>query len=109
MLTAINRVHAKNGPWVGNGGYEYKLVLIAAVLALAETGPGSPSVDAALGERARRVRKWAALALLAGVGSRDRARASPRPTDAPEPAAEPETESQGGGRPRPRTIHARQA
>jgi putative oxidoreductase len=35
MLTAIRRVHFKNGPWVTNGGYEYNLVLIAAVLALA--------------------------------------------------------------------------
>ena len=23
MLTAINRVHLKNGPWATNGGYEY--------------------------------------------------------------------------------------
>src|SRR5438270_999598 len=29
MLTAINRVHLKNGPWVSNGGYEYNAVLIA--------------------------------------------------------------------------------
>lgn len=36
MLTAIKTVHAKNGPWVTNGGYEYNVVLIAAVLALAE-------------------------------------------------------------------------
>src|SRR5271167_3571701 len=40
MLTAIHRVHAKNGPWVAKGGYEYNLVLIAAALALAEVGPG---------------------------------------------------------------------
>ena len=40
MLTAIHRVHAKNGPWAANGGYEYNLVLIAAALALAEVGPG---------------------------------------------------------------------
>ncbi len=36
MLTAIHRVHAKNGPWVAKGGYEYNVVLIAAVLALVE-------------------------------------------------------------------------
>jgi putative oxidoreductase len=36
MLTAIRTVHLKNGPWATNGGYEYNLVLIAAVLALAE-------------------------------------------------------------------------
>ena len=49
MLTAIKRVHLDKGPWVANGGYEYNLVLIAAVLALAEVGPGQPSFDAALG------------------------------------------------------------
>ena len=49
MLTAIHRVHLKNGPWVSSGGYEYNVVLIAAVLALAETGPGEPSLDSALG------------------------------------------------------------
>jgi len=37
MLTAIDRIHARNGPWLTNGGYEYNLVLIAAVLALAES------------------------------------------------------------------------
>jgi putative oxidoreductase len=36
MLTAIHRVHAKNGPWLSNGGYEYNVVLIAAVLTLVE-------------------------------------------------------------------------
>jgi len=40
MLTAIHRVHLKNGPWSSNGGYEYNAVLIAAVLVLAEVGPG---------------------------------------------------------------------
>ena len=49
MLTAIYRVHFKHGPWVANGGYEYNAVLIAAVLALTETGPGEPSLDHALG------------------------------------------------------------
>ena len=37
MLTAIDTVHLKNGPWSSNGGYEYNVVLIAAALALAET------------------------------------------------------------------------
>jgi putative oxidoreductase len=48
MITAIRKAHIKHGPWVTNGGYEYNLVLIGASLALAETGPGSPSVDSAL-------------------------------------------------------------
>src|ERR1700749_982561 len=30
MLTAIHKVHLKNGPWTNNGGYEYNAVLIAA-------------------------------------------------------------------------------
>jgi putative oxidoreductase len=48
MITAIRTVHLEKGPWVTNGGYEYNLTLIAAVLALSETGPGRPSVDAAV-------------------------------------------------------------
>ena len=50
MLTAIHRVHLKNGPWVTNGGYEYNAVLIAAALALTEVGPGELSLDHALGQ-----------------------------------------------------------
>jgi putative oxidoreductase len=48
MITAIRKVHLSQGPWVSNGGYEYNLTLIALVTALAETGPGAPSVDDAL-------------------------------------------------------------
>jgi putative oxidoreductase len=48
MMTAIRKVHFKNGPWVTGGGYEYNLVLIAATAALVEAGPGRPSVDAVL-------------------------------------------------------------
>jgi putative oxidoreductase len=69
MLTAIRKVHAKNGPWASNGGYEYNAVLIAAVLALAELGPGRWSADAALGIE-KKGTKWALAALAAGaVGS----------------------------------------
>jgi putative oxidoreductase len=48
MITAIRKVHADKGPWVTGGGYEYNLVMIAAVTALADDGPGRPSVDAAI-------------------------------------------------------------
>lgn len=68
MLTAIERVHLKNGPWVTKGGYEYNAVLIAAVLALTESGPGTPSLDAALG-RVRSGGAWTAAALGAGIGA----------------------------------------
>jgi putative oxidoreductase len=45
MTTAIRKVHLPNGPWAANGGWEYNAVLIAAVTALAETGPGELSLD----------------------------------------------------------------
>ena len=82
MLTAINRVHLKNGPWVTKGGYEYNVVLIAAVLELVEMGPGCPSVDAALGTE-KSGPKWA-LASLAGavigaVGAHVAAESHPAP------------------------------
>jgi putative oxidoreductase len=48
MVTAIRKAHANNGPWVTNGGYEYNLVIVAAMAALAEHGPGAASVDDAL-------------------------------------------------------------
>ena len=51
MITAIRKVHLPNGPWATQGGYEYNLVLIAALLALADEGPGTPSVDAALDDQ----------------------------------------------------------
>src|SRR3954463_2991715 len=47
MITAIRKAHLEKGPWVTNGGYEYNLTLIAAMLALTEAGPGRPSVDEA--------------------------------------------------------------
>lgn len=49
MITAIRKVHLSNGAWAANGGYEYNLVLIAALLDLAENGPGDLSLDAAAG------------------------------------------------------------
>lgn len=91
MLTAIRTVHLKNGPWAGNGGYEYNVVLIAAVLALADAGPGGLSLDAALG-RERKGSGWALAALGAGVigaaGAKLVADAAPAPPDAaPAPPA----------------------
>ncbi|MGH2863982.1 MAG: DoxX family protein [Solirubrobacteraceae bacterium] len=94
MITAIKTVHIKNGPWVSNGGYEYNVVLIAAVLTLVEAGPGGLSLDAALG-RERSGAGWTMAALAAGVtgaaGAHLVARSSPAPVaGAPEsPAPEP--------------------
>ena len=67
MTTAIRKVHGPKGPWNMEGGYEYNLVLIAATAALIEAGPGSPSVDRALGTEAKGT-GWALAALAAGVG-----------------------------------------
>jgi putative oxidoreductase len=90
MLTAIHRVHLKNGPWVTDQGYEYNLVLIAAAAALAETGPGSPSIDSARGSQMHGP-KWAALSLLLGalgaLGAKAVADAAPAPEPQPEPTA----------------------
>jgi putative oxidoreductase len=66
MVTAIRKVHIKNGPWVTNGGYEYNLVLLGAMLAISETGPGRPSVDAALFPRLHGT-GWALAQLAAGA------------------------------------------
>jgi putative oxidoreductase len=63
MVTAIRKVHAAKGPWVTSGGYEYNVVLIAALTALAENGPGRPSVD---GDRFRGP-FWALASLGAGI------------------------------------------
>jgi putative oxidoreductase len=49
MSSAVYHVHAPNGPWVTKGGWEYNVVLIAVVLAVAAEGPGELSLDHALG------------------------------------------------------------
>jgi putative oxidoreductase len=95
MLTAIKTVHAKNGPWLSNGGYEYNVVLIAAALTLVEVGPGPLSLDAALG-RERSGSGWALASLLAGalgaVGAHVASASAPVPPV--EVASDPETSEQ---------------
>jgi putative oxidoreductase len=83
MATAIRTVHQPNGPWVTENGWEYPAVIIATVLAIAETGPGSLSLDAALGTEHSGT-GWALAALAAGVGGsavllRDWERPAPAP------------------------------
>src|SRR3954468_16905365 len=46
MAVAIKKVHLTNGPWAANNGYEYNLVLLAALFAITAAGPGVVSVDA---------------------------------------------------------------
>ena len=66
MVTAIRKVHLPNGPWAANGGYEYNVALVAALVALAEDGPGDVSLDAVLGTE-RHGPVWGVLALVLGV------------------------------------------
>ncbi len=86
MLTAIQRVHLSKGPWAAEGGYEYNVVLIAAALALAETGPGSPSIDEARGSNLHGP-QWAVLSLLLGAlgaaGAHFAAAGAPEPPQYP--------------------------
>jgi putative oxidoreductase len=49
MVTAIRTVHLKGGFFAANGGYEFNLTLIAALLILVDGGPGDLSIDSALG------------------------------------------------------------
>ena len=74
MLTAIYRVHAKNGPWASNGGYEYNLVLIAAVLALAEARTGRDLAGCRTRQKAFRVRLGPCLAVRRSAGCHGRPR-----------------------------------
>jgi putative oxidoreductase len=66
MVTAVRTVHAARGPWASEGGYGYNLVLLAAVFAITDAGPGSLWIDAARG-RARSGLPWALGQLAAGV------------------------------------------
>jgi putative oxidoreductase len=66
MVTAIRKVHLDKGLWNTNGGYEFNLALIAAAAALIDAGPGSPSVDDALGLDLKGG-GWALAALAAGI------------------------------------------
>jgi len=66
MTNAIRHVHAKNGPWVTEGGVEHPAVVVAALAALAESGPGPLSLDAKLGIERKGL---GAMALALGVGA----------------------------------------
>jgi putative oxidoreductase len=66
MLTAIKTVHWPKGLWSSAGGYEYNLVLLAAVFGLTENGPGNWSIDGAFGKQ-RWGTGWAFAALAAGA------------------------------------------
>jgi len=97
MLTAVRKAHAQNGPWVTNNGYEYNLVLVAAMTALAEAGPGPLSVDGRLLPGLRGPALAVASLAAAAAGS---ALATSRRFNDPAPAAQ-EGESPVAGDPAP--------
>ena len=49
MFVAIATVHWANGFWNTKRGYEFNLTILASVIALALAGPGTYSIDQALG------------------------------------------------------------
>lgn len=66
MIAATVAVHAPKGFFVSQGGVEHPLVIGAAAAALAFTGPGDVSVDAALGW-ALHGTGWGLAAVTAGL------------------------------------------
>jgi putative oxidoreductase len=62
MTTAVEKVHLEKGVWATDGGYEYNLVLTAALFAITAGGPGALALDSK-----RAGTGWAFAALTAGV------------------------------------------
>jgi putative oxidoreductase len=66
MLNAVYLIHYPKGFWNSNGGYEFNLLITAAAVALAATGPGRFSLDRAVGWDGNITGPWWALG-VAGV------------------------------------------
>ena len=90
MVTALRTTIWPDGIKVGTGGYE--LLLLASGIALAESGPGSLSLDALLGSE-RSGPGWAAVAFGGAVAGSAAAVVLARREPAPESQPEPEPEA----------------
>ena len=89
MLVAIATVHWKNGFFNTNGGYEFNLLIIAAALALALTGPGTISIDDLAGwNLAGPEWGFAALGISVVTAGSVLAMRRPQPTQAQQEASE---------------------
>jgi len=100
MITAIRKVHQPNGPWVTNGGWEYNAVLVAALTALVDGGPGDLSIDAVAG-REEWGPGWAVAGLTVGAAASAAAmalgrRGSDGQPDVPRPRGEVADEAREG-------------
>ena len=92
MVTAIRKVHLDKGVWSTDGGYEYNAVLIAAVFALAQHGPGRPSVDESRFPRMHGT-GWALAQLAAGAAGSFLVTRPPLAQPEPEADVTPSTEA----------------
>ena len=69
MLVAAMTVHGKNGFFAASGGYEFNLVLGAAALSIAFSGPGALSLDAVVGDVPAGVAWGVGAAVVAALGA----------------------------------------
>jgi putative oxidoreductase len=117
MIVAILTVHGKNGPWSTDGGYEYNVVLAAAVFCLAGVGAGTISLDHAfglglagtgwaLGELAIGILGAIAAVLYGRREEMQRAAASPRTATTPTPTDRFARTDDVAQRPAPHTAEA---
>ncbi|HXN90097.1 MAG TPA: DoxX family protein [Candidatus Sulfotelmatobacter sp.] len=88
MIVAIALVHLPKGFFIGKGGYEYNLAILAAAAAVALTGPGAYSLDAAVGIHLPEPVTLIVMTVLLIVGV-----VATLGTRAPEPAAEPKPQT----------------
>jgi putative oxidoreductase len=88
MIIAIALVHLPKGFFIGKGGYEYNLAILAAAAAVALTGPGAYSLDAALGIRLPEPVTLIVMTVLLVIGV-----AATLATRAPEHATEPKPQT----------------
>lgn len=92
METATWTVHRPNGMWADKGGFEYPLVMTAALLTIVAAGPGTLSLDAA-----RDREQWGvgwALGALAGATAASAAAVSAGRRQGPPPSSPSGVEAQ---------------
>ena len=69
MVNAVYLVHWPKGFFVGNGGYEFNLLIASAAVALAGTGPGRFSFDRAIGWDDRISGPWWAVGVVGAAAT----------------------------------------